>query len=199
MGVRGEERFYWTDAAVEHVRARWAAGASASVIADELGVGKNAVVGKVHRLKLDARQPTVCKPARTRAQIDASRATATSVRHKAGPRDRGGWQIHRIKSKVPLPPSMMADLPADESPDAVRFLDREHGRCAWPINDVVPIAAHMSCGSPCDGDHSYCRRHRLVSTGKGAANVKPAPAPRQQPGGINFKRQGEDYRSKAWT
>jgi GcrA cell cycle regulator len=36
----------------------WKDGASASIIGDELGITRNAVIGKVHRLGLEARLPT---------------------------------------------------------------------------------------------------------------------------------------------
>ena len=60
----------WTDERVELLRKLWADGLSASQIAAQMGgVSRNAVIGKVHRLKLSGRgkqtssQPRVKKPA----------------------------------------------------------------------------------------------------------------------------------------
>src|SRR6478672_9997043 len=52
----------WTDERIDRLKAMWANGATASQIADELGgVSRNAVIGKAHRLGLEAR-PSPVKP-----------------------------------------------------------------------------------------------------------------------------------------
>jgi len=52
----------WTDERIDRLKAMWTEGATASQIADELGgVSRNAVIGKAHRLGLEAR-PSPVKP-----------------------------------------------------------------------------------------------------------------------------------------
>ena len=52
----------WTDERIERLKKMWHDGATASQIADELGgVSRNAVIGKAHRLGLEAR-PSPVKP-----------------------------------------------------------------------------------------------------------------------------------------
>jgi GcrA cell cycle regulator len=52
----------WTEERIERLKAMWTQGATASQIADELGgVSRNAVIGKAHRLGLEAR-PSPVKP-----------------------------------------------------------------------------------------------------------------------------------------
>ena len=52
----------WTDERIERLKALWTKGMTASHIADELGgVSRNAVIGKAHRLGLQAR-PSPVKP-----------------------------------------------------------------------------------------------------------------------------------------
>jgi GcrA cell cycle regulator len=52
----------WTEERIDRLKAMWAEGATASQIADELGgVSRNAVIGKAHRLGLEAR-PSPVKP-----------------------------------------------------------------------------------------------------------------------------------------
>lgn len=46
----------WTDDLIESLSKLWDEGHSASEIGRRLGVGKNAVIGKVHRLKLTPRE-----------------------------------------------------------------------------------------------------------------------------------------------
>jgi len=50
----------WTDERIDRLKKMWSEGATASQIADELGgVSRNAVIGKAHRLGLDARPSPV--------------------------------------------------------------------------------------------------------------------------------------------
>jgi len=50
----------WTDERIDRLKKMWSDGATASQIADELGgVSRNAVIGKAHRLGLDARPSPV--------------------------------------------------------------------------------------------------------------------------------------------
>ena len=52
----------WTDERIEALRTMWEAGRTASQIAEELGgVSRNAVIGKAHRLNLQAR-PSPVRP-----------------------------------------------------------------------------------------------------------------------------------------
>ena len=54
----------WTDERVELLRKLWAEGLSASQIAAQMGgVSRNAVIGKVHRLKLSGRGKQTSSPA----------------------------------------------------------------------------------------------------------------------------------------
>src|SRR6516225_6514918 len=50
-------RSMWTKERETILRRMWKGGASASIIGDEIGISRNAVIGKVHRLGLDARPP----------------------------------------------------------------------------------------------------------------------------------------------
>src|SRR5690606_14648108 len=76
-----EERILmnWTEERVELLRKLWAEGLSASQIAAQLGgVSRNAVIGKVHRLKLSGRGRTTASA--PRAKKASAGAAKTSVR-----------------------------------------------------------------------------------------------------------------------
>ena len=67
----------WTEDRVETLRKLWAEGLSASQIAAQLGsVSRNAVIGKVHRLKLSSRGRSTSAAPRVKKQ---SAATSVSV------------------------------------------------------------------------------------------------------------------------
>ncbi len=51
----------WTDKMVEDLRIMWKQGLTTGEIGKRLGVSKNSIVGKVHRLQLDARPSPIKK------------------------------------------------------------------------------------------------------------------------------------------
>ncbi len=66
----------WTDERIEQLRTMWERGMTASQIADELGgVSRNAVIGKAHRLGLQAR-PSPVKPGEVPARAARTEAVA---------------------------------------------------------------------------------------------------------------------------
>src|SRR5689334_24678284 len=78
----------WTDERVELLRKLWSEGLSASQIAAQLGgVSRNAVIGKVHRLKLSGRGRATASPARQKKTVQGSSIqksvsrAATATRH----------------------------------------------------------------------------------------------------------------------
>jgi GcrA cell cycle regulator len=69
----------WTEERIERLKAMWAKGATASEIAEELGgVSRNAVIGKAHRLGLEAR-PSPVKPGEEKEKKPAAAAPAAKA------------------------------------------------------------------------------------------------------------------------
>src|SRR5215204_458401 len=66
----------WTEERIDRLKAMWTQGATASQIADELGgVSRNAVIGKAHRLGLEAR-PSPVKPGEEKETAKKAAKTA---------------------------------------------------------------------------------------------------------------------------
>ena len=60
QGAKGQFMcFDWTPAAIEQLHAAWARGDATKKIGDDIGCGKNAVVGKVRRLGLPPRRSPI--------------------------------------------------------------------------------------------------------------------------------------------
>jgi len=75
----------WTEERIERLKAMWAEGATASEIADKLGgVSRNAVIGKAHRLGLEAR-PSPVKPGEEK-EHSAAAARPSKQEAAAAPR-----------------------------------------------------------------------------------------------------------------
>src|SRR5688572_33360161 len=78
----------WTDERIERLKKMWAEGATASQIADELGgVSRNAVIGKAHRLGLDAR-PSPVKPGEEKEKKAAAAAAPAKAPRSDAPAQR---------------------------------------------------------------------------------------------------------------
>lgn len=56
----------WTDQMVEDLRTMWKQGLTTAEIGKKLGVSKNSIVGKVHRLGLSGRPSPIKKEGRGR-------------------------------------------------------------------------------------------------------------------------------------
>ena len=67
-----EETNSWTDERLEKLRDLWAKGLSISQIGEEMGVTRNAIAGKAHRLGLPKRQSPISKSASKPVKGDAS-------------------------------------------------------------------------------------------------------------------------------
>lgn len=133
----------WTNARVEELKGYFADGLSASQIAGELGgLTRNAVIGKLHRLKLTAGD---------RATLRKSNRRADSQR----PRDivRAAVALNEL-----LPE--MCDLPPDQSNHAVDIHDLAEHSCRWPLGE--PSHLMMYCGDEAQG-HVYCPRHARLA------------------------------------
>jgi GcrA cell cycle regulator len=97
----------WTDERIDQLKAMWEKGMTASQIADELGgVSRNAVIGKAHRLGLQAR------PSPVRDGKDEPAAPAPVAAAPAAPRA----EAPRAAPRAPAPerPAPVAAAPAAE-------------------------------------------------------------------------------------
>lgn len=156
----------WTDERVELLRKLWAEGLSASQIAAQLGgVSRNAVIGKVHRLKLSGRGRTTAAPARQKKASSASSAkpvrtaspraaaptvgaTALQVQFDAEPVAR---QHLRAVDNVVVPISRRLDL--------TQLTERT---CKWPNGDPLSEDFHF-CGNEAGENGPYCAYHARLA------------------------------------
>jgi GcrA cell cycle regulator len=102
----------WTEERIERLKAMWTKGATASQIADELGgVSRNAVIGKAHRLGLEAR-PSPVKPGEEKEAPKKAAATAkTGARPAARPKIESSAASPHADDVAP------GDAPSGDGPD----------------------------------------------------------------------------------
>ncbi|MFT6659137.1 GcrA family cell cycle regulator [Maritalea sp.] len=169
----------WTDERVGILKKLWMEGLSASQIAGELGEGvtRNAVIGKVHRLKLSGRaKPAASAP---RARKPRANSTGPSV-----PRRPAGGAVHGSTSSAPrrrqsvhAPVSGANALQMNTEVDAnvalataqeaeifipveerISLMQLNETTCKWPIGDPLNDDFHF-CGRDSDEGKPYCEFH----------------------------------------
>ena len=171
----------WNDEVIVQLRALWDEGHSTAEIGRRLGVTKNAIVGKAHRLDLPAR------PSPIRRDPDAAPVRRATVRRVEGP------TLPPLPSAVgevgtsfpgfarapspPRPPVMArpavavpsvprpAPRPVMAPPRPVVAAPRPYGRvvtCCWPMGEPGTREFHF-CDVPSEPGRPYCEEHVKVA------------------------------------
>ncbi|MGB8819225.1 MAG: GcrA family cell cycle regulator [Rhizobiaceae bacterium] len=165
----------WTDERVELLRKLWTEGLSASQIAAQMGgVSRNAVIGKVHRLKLSGRgkqtstQPRAKKPVSsgttTRSATSGPRSSGSSSRvsshtHSVGSAAlKADYDIHAVSATVlEFVPALVAP-----EPKRIKLVELSERTCKWPLGD--PMAQDFAfCGHESGDAGPYCQFHAKLA------------------------------------
>lgn len=154
----------WTDERVELLRKLWSEGLSASQIAAQLGgVSRNAVIGKVHRLKLSARGRATATPARQKkAHSGAVKAAPRPARTIAASIGATALQIQYdvepVARHMPRPAANVV-VPISRRLGLTELTERT---CKWPNGD--PLMEDFSfCGNDAGENAPYCTYHSRLA------------------------------------
>jgi GcrA cell cycle regulator len=144
----------WTAEAIDRLRALWAEGHSTAEIGRRMGISKNAVVGKAHRLNLPARP----SPIRRETAGDAPRQVPVRPVRVVGPMPR---------STLPQPvaaPSAPVTTVAASQPAVVRHFPRfsTAKSCCWPIGEPGQPGFRF-CTAAALTAKPYCSEHAAVA------------------------------------
>ena len=145
----------WTDEFIDRLRALWREGHSTAEIGRRLGISKNAVVGKAHRLALDARPSPIRRSAPGQAP---KRETARRV---TGPTLPPMAAVAPVERVVPLAVAPLA-VP---QPPVLRAVGRSSGRlvaCCWPIGEPGTQSFRF-CDDESLPGKPYCSAHAAVA------------------------------------
>ena len=130
----------WTDEQVEELKRLWDKGLTTGEIGKALGVSKNAVVGKAHRLGLNSRPSPI-----RRGDEDAGNTTAPAAEKKK-----------TVKA---------AAAPKDTKKEVKKLFtvnDLTSTSCRWPIGDPKDEDFHF-CGKETLPDKPYCAEHAAIA------------------------------------
>ena len=134
----------WTTEKVEKLKELWSKGHTASQIAGMLGdTTRNAVIGKAHRLDLEARAPS------KQSSVPKSRDNK-QIKRTAAPTSR--------KAKFQ---SILLDKNFEpENPKALE--DLTESTCKWPVGHPNEEKFYF-CGRKPEGEFPYCKLHVLYA------------------------------------
>ncbi len=139
----------WTPEKVEKLRKLWKKGLTTVEIGRELGVSKNSVVGKAHRLKLDAR-PSPIKKAGEKKVENLTKPTVAKVEKKKvekAPKQQAKLEKQEAPAVKTSQDTKKPD--SDASDSMLRLMDVTATSCRWPIGD------------PKEGDFHFCDKEAV--------------------------------------
>ena len=161
------DNFDWNYDVVNCLRQLWAEGHSTAEIGRRIGVSKNSVVGKVHRLDLPSRPSPIAKggmPLKRPAKpitvprladivpVDVTTPTSTPARTPVPVR-----AIAPGTSPVPPEPAV-ACVPRRPNEVSRSFDRRAGGSCYWPIGEPG-TSTFRFCGISVASRTPYCPEH----------------------------------------
>jgi len=133
----------WTAERVEQLRSGVNAGLSCGQIANEIGVSRNAVIGKINRLGLSrGRNPAGPQSRRDRSNLRPQVLT----------------QRLALKALFALEP-IAADVISSEPCSLLNLAPR---KCRWPISGAG-IGDFIFCGNASVDGMSYCAGHARIA------------------------------------
>lgn len=152
----------WTAEAIERLKALWAEGLSTAEIGRRMGISKNAVVGKAHRLNLSARPSPIRRDAVVRPA-----PVPRLPRPVLAPVQR---LVRAPVMRPAAPPAAQPAVSAAPSP-VLRGFPAPRPRlgartCCWPLGEPG-TAAFRFCGDEPIAGKPYCGEHAAL------AYVKP--------------------------
>jgi GcrA cell cycle regulator len=144
----------WTPERVEQLQSFVVAGLSCSQIAAQIGVTRNAVIGKIHRLGLSPVRPpgAVARTCPPRARDPRA---ATQRR-----------RLRLLWSDGAATPEPDAGPDIVESAKPCSLLDLAQGKCRWPVSDAPGRAGgadFVFCGNSAIEGLSYCSGHARMA------------------------------------
>ncbi|MFL1463115.1 GcrA family cell cycle regulator [Roseococcus sp. DSY-14] len=148
----------WTNEAIDRLRAFWAEGLSTAEIGRRMGISKNAVVGKAHRLQLPARPSPIRRDAPAARPATAGRRPTLPPLHVAA----------APAPAVPAPPRREAPVaaaprPVLAPPAVVRPFPRASARsCCWPIGEPGTEGFRF-CTAEAMAPKPYCAEHAALA------------------------------------
>lgn len=163
----------WNEETIRHLRDLWAEGHSTAEIGRRLGVSKNAIVGKAHRLDLDARPSPIRRDGTKSASDDEAplpRATGPTLPPLASmcapaltERASNVQPLRPVPEPVRPAPVVIERVPEPIVRAATPVPSRRSApSCCWPIGDPGTRDFRFCDDSSLPGK-PYCEEHAKLA------------------------------------
>ena len=149
----------WTLKTIATLARMTRAGANSSQIAAALGNGitRNAILGKIHRMRSKGTALPTC-----------AATPALKPKPKPKPKPRPPARQHSLsygfgaRTTPDAPPRPVVLTPHDtidpKAPGLLRMMDLDRHHCRWPLNSAMQ-GEYYFCGAPQVFDRPYCPAH----------------------------------------
>jgi len=152
----------WTTERVDQLRHFITAGLTCSQIAAEIGVTRNAVIGKIHRLGLSPGRPRGRQPAALAQRMRAARTTPALPRPPRSPLAQLLRAMTRPEGANVVRFPGATETTIVEGVQRCSLLELTGTGCRWPLSD--PGKADFGfCGSDAIAGFSYCAGHARLA------------------------------------
>lgn len=152
----------WTEERVEFLRELWNAQFSAGHIAAELGITRNAVIGKIHRLGLWGRgQPSLTLKRQRKHELHRRRVRVCR------PARIGNTVLNLHPDELPHVTTPLQEVVVPIAKKLTIGTLTEH-TCKWPIGDPRDHDFHF-CGHDSLQGLPYCQHHARVAYRSGSS------------------------------
>lgn len=159
----------WTDEMVDQLRAMWVEGLTTGEIGKRLGVSKNSIVGKVHRLGLSGRPSPIKKKEDGNAAAPAAEPQAKPAKEKNPPKEP------KAAKPKPEKTAVAEEVSVEKMPEKTECVSKPHSHngktmltdldnhtCRWPLGDPKDENFHF-CGKKVRIGQTYCDEHANIA------------------------------------
>jgi GcrA cell cycle regulator len=140
----------WNEETIARIRGLWDEGLSTAEIGRRMGITKNAVVGKAHRLNLPARPSPI-----RRVPGEKREPRRVAVKRVTGP-TLPALESDSRQAQPQRAPVMLRPVPVQPRPVG------RVSACCWPLGEPGTREFHF-CGDPTVPAKPYCEEHAALA------------------------------------
>ena len=173
--LKGVHTMAWTDEMVKDLKKMWKDGLTTGEIGRRLGVSKNSVVGKVHRLQLDGRPSPIKKKSDStpkpvkqtiaqtppKAEKPAPKPEPVAKTIEPAPKPIIKEKASFIQEREMTTPIICGAHPKNKD-GKVTLTNLDNHTCRWPIGDPKDENFHF-CGKKARIGQTYCDEHSAIA------------------------------------